>query len=1036
MIFEKKQIEKLINKMKSLEMPYLDLMFEKVLDMDVLKHNTEEHLRCVPQDVEWETIKKGDLWGGPFKTMWLKGSFQVPEEYDGRKLVLCSDIDAFECLAFINGKPGGLFNKDGQVKGANHSVILISQKAKAGHNYNIALECYAGTPCLGWAPYENYGKTKMPDEDYIRKYNGLSLCAIREDVAEFVFDLKTLNQLLQVSEETSAKRGEVLAALIEVYKEINQYPADVDELVWRPAMHRASEKMKTILSVANQNKADNVGLIGHAHLDTAWLWTVSETKRKCARTLSNALALMEWYPEYTFLQSSALHGAWMKKYYPSIFSDMKMRISQGRYEPNGAVWVECDCNITGAESMVRQFLWGQRFTHKEYGYKSDAFWLPDTFGYSAAIPQIMKGCDVKYFLTTKMEWNESNHFPYDSFTWRGQDGSEVLVHLNRMDSWPDVGEVTHHFNTLSDKHVSHQKLLAYGYGDGGGGPQYQMLEMARRTENLEGCPKASHTTVSNFMKGVEENQKNLPVWAGELYLELHRGTLTSIHDIKKSNRKAEIALREYEMISVIANAVNSIEINKSKIESLWETLLRNQFHDILPGTCIPEVYDIAIPENYALIETANIGTGNILSSLSKDDKSVSFINTLNWSRCAYVKGCFEGYLEDAEAQSVVDLDGNHHTLYKIQMPAMGSAVYKIGDVKTERESAFNYDGNVLDTPLARITFAQNGAISSLIDKNTKREICKEHAEPLNTFYIAQDVPNSWDNWDIDPDIELKMHAQMDLISSKVVSDGALQFRKENIYRIGQHSTITQHMIFSSDTLRVDFETKIDWKEKHTLLKVGFDVDILTSAMKNEMQFGYVERPTHSNTSWEAAKTELCNHKWSDISDNRYGVSLLNDCKYGISCKNSNIMLTLLKSGSHPDPRGDRGIHEFTYSLLPHDGAFSAQRVVHPAYEINIEPITVKGMVDIKPFLSVDETHIVVEAVKPAEDIDGYVIRLYECEKAAVSGVKVTFDKRPQAVYKTNMLEEIKEEIKVNQNSIELSFKPFEIKTILVANKPI
>ena len=329
MIFEKKQIEKLINKMKSLEMPYLELLFEKVFDIEVLKHETQEHFRCVPRNVEWESIKKGDLWGGPYKTMWLKGSFQVPEEYDGRKLVLCSDADAFECLAFINGKPGGLFNKDGQVHGANHSVVLISQNANAGENYDIALECYAGTPCLGWAPYENYGKAKMPDENYIRKYKGLSLCAIREDVADFVFDLKTVNQLLQVSDETSAKRGEVLAALIEAYKEINQYPIDVDEDVWRPAMHHATDKMNNILSDSNNAKSDYVGLIGHAHLDTAWLWTVSETKRKCARTLSNALALMDWYPEYTFLQSSALHGAWMKEYYPSIFSDMKMRISQG-----------------------------------------------------------------------------------------------------------------------------------------------------------------------------------------------------------------------------------------------------------------------------------------------------------------------------------------------------------------------------------------------------------------------------------------------------------------------------------------------------------------------------------------------------------------------------------------------------------------------------------------------------------------------------------------------------------------------------------
>ncbi|MCK5128336.1 MAG: alpha-mannosidase [Clostridiales bacterium] len=1032
MIYEKKQIAKFVDKMKNLEIPYFELLFEEIQEIDVKKHNTDNHFRQVPQDVSWEVIHKGDAWGGPFKTMWLKGEVVIPKEYSNRKIVLCSEIDAFECFAFINDKPSGLFNKDGSIRGGNHSIVLVSKNAKAGEKHDIALECYAGTPCLGWAPYENYGINRNPDDEFIRKYNGVTLCAIREDVAAFVFDLRTLNQLLEISDEQSIKRGEVLATLMNVYKEIHQYPIDVNESVWRPAMHRAHEIMKVLLSTKGNISTGNVGLIGHAHMDTAWLWTVEETKRKCGRTFSNALTLMDWYPEYTFIQSSSLHSAWMKEYYPTIFEDMKKRIAEGRYEPNGAVWVECDCNITGSESMIRQFLWGQRFTMKEFGYKSDSFWLPDTFGYSAAIPQIMKGCDVKYFLTTKMLWNESNHFPYDSFTWKGQDGSAVLVHLNRMDTWPGVKEISDHYNTLSDKHVTDQKLISYGFGDGGGGPQYQMLEMAKRAENIEGCPKAKHTTVSEFMQQLEKSQDDLPVWVGELYLELHRGTLTSIHDIKKSNRKAEIALREYEMMVVYANAYTQTIIDRDKLNSWWEVLLRNQFHDILPGTCIPEVYDIAIPENYNVVNESNSDTKDILAKLGKDENTISFINTLNWNRSAQVSAEIDGYLENVISQDIIDVDGNSHKTFNIDIPAMGSVTYKKSDTKVKTEDTpFIYSKNNLDTPILKVIFSDDGSIESLIDKSSNRELHREGAAGLNTLYIAEDVPYSWDNWDIDPDISLKMRREMNLISSKVVADGCLQFRIENEYKIGENSSIKQHIIFYSDTKQIDFETKVDWKERHTLLKVGFDVDILSSTVKNEMQFGYVERPTHSNTSWDAAKTDLCNHKWSDLSEGKYGIALLNDCKYGMSCENSNMMLTLMKSGSHPDPSGDIGVHKFTYALLPHDGYFSTENVVQPAYELNIAPLMTESNITIEPLVQTSKSNIIIESIKPAEDNDGFIVRMYECEKALTQNVEVKFGKTPKAVYETNMLEDIKSEISTEDNVIKITFKPFEIKTILV-----
>jgi alpha-mannosidase len=391
MIFEKKQIKKLVSKLKEIEKPYLGLMFEEIEDLDVVSYMTKEHLRNTPQNVEWAPIEKGQKWGGGFQNMWLKTSFEVPQEFAGRKIILNSSLDAFEWMVFVGDRPMGLFNKDGDVHGANHSVALLSKEAKSGESFDISLECYAGTPCLMYDAYENYGLDEMPEEKYIRTFNGVTACAIRDDVVKFLFDLKTLNQLIECTDQSSFRYGELLEAGMNVYKEICQDPLVVDEDVWRISVKKANMAMEEVLSAKNSSSQGKVGLIGHAHLDSAWLWTVEETKRKSARTFSNALSLMDWYPEYTFIQSSALHIAWMKEYYPSVFEEMKKRIAEGRYEPNGAVWVECDCNITGGEAMIRQFLFGQRYTMQEFGYKSDTFWLPDTFGYYSAIPQIIKG---------------------------------------------------------------------------------------------------------------------------------------------------------------------------------------------------------------------------------------------------------------------------------------------------------------------------------------------------------------------------------------------------------------------------------------------------------------------------------------------------------------------------------------------------------------------------------------------------------------------------------------------------------------------
>ena len=1032
MIYEAKQVKKLVDKMAALEQPYMELLFEPVAELDPVRYDTVEHLRSVPANVDWKPIKAGDTWGGPFQSMWLKACFTVPEEYAKLKLVLLSGINAYECMVFIDGKPTGLFNKDGDAMGGNHSIALISQRAETGTKYDIALECYAGTPCLGTLPYKNYGLSKMPDSDYVHTFESLSVCAIRDDVSDFLFNLRTANQLFLTLDENCGRRGEVLSCLMDAFCAVCQYPVDVEEKVWRNAMHKANGILFKILSVKNGSQAGGIGLVGHSHMDTAWLWTVEETKRKCARTFANALTLMDWYPEYTFIQSSALHGSWMRDYYPSIFETMKKRVADGRYEPNGAAWVEFDCNITGGEAMVRQFLLGQLFTQQEFGYISDAFWLPDAFGYNAAIPQIMKGFGIKYFLTTKMEWNESNKFPYQSFVWKGMDGSEALCHLNRLQVWPDVKTIVANFDGLPDKHASCAKLVSYGFGDGGGGPQYQMLEMAKRITDLKGCPPAKHTTVSKFMQELEKEQKNLPVWSGEMYLERFRGTLTMMHNIKRSNRKAEIALRQFEALAVFVDLNAGIKFDKSKLTDWWKVLLMNQFHDILPGTCIPEVNDIAISQNYGLIEKVEKGSKDILSSMTGNKNAVTLFNSLNWKRSGQVLLDMKDGIRGAMTQRITDVEGKSILAARLELPAMLAKTYETCSETSEGQSPFRLSGNLLETPFASVKFYKDSSITSFIDKKSGRELCRAGGVPLNTFYLAEDVPLTYDNWDIDSDIFMKMAPHMNLLSRKVICDGLLQLRIESEYKIGTKSVLKQHMVFYSDTPRVDFETVLDWHEKHQLLKVGFDVDILATTIRNEIQFGHVERPTHNNTSWDVAKNEVCNHKWSDLSEARFGVALLNDCKYGISCKGSDMRLSLIKGGCRPDPRGDEGLHRFTYSLLPHEGAFCAENVVRHAYELNIQPILASGdLVACNSICLVDAENVIIEALKPAERGEGYIVRLYECERSAISCTKIVFGIAPKEVYEADMLENRQRKLHIEDSSVTVSFRPFEIKTLLV-----
>ncbi|MCL6460217.1 MAG: hypothetical protein K6T85_19685, partial [Gorillibacterium sp.] len=681
---------------------------------------TSEYLHEVPQGNErWPQAERGLKWGKEWGSAWFKGTYQVPDELNGKKVFVTAQTAAVETLFWIDGKPRGIFTHAIEAENrGNHHTLLLTPEAEAGVSYELAFEAYAGHPCVGTQPYDTFQLNDDLHKPFERTFQSIDIMTCREDVKNFVFDLRTLNQLSSSQMVDDFRRVNIVNGLLTMFTFLVQSPEEVSEQSWRTGIAQASEIMQPLLARRNAESAPNAGLIGHSHMDTAWLWTIDETIRKCARTYSNVLSLMEQYPEYTFIQSSALHAEFMRRYYPDIFAGMKARIQEGRWEPNGGVWIECDCNLVSGESLVRQFLKGQRYTREHFGYTADTFWLPDTFGYSAAIPQILANVHIKYFLTTKLSWNDTNQFPYETFIWRGLDGTSVLTHFNTTHCWPDAETVINRTygtsknkeiiqNNIQHKQVNDSRLISYGFGDGGGGPQYEMIEAARRLADVEGAPKAKHTTVSKFMKQLDETAVNPPLYVGELYFEGHRGTLTQMHQIKRNNRKAEFALRNLEFVQVW-NWLNELGAPSKRAGELYEILLINQFHDILPGTSLPEVNDRAIREVGEVIREAEEMTTDMLSKLmAVEADNITFLNTLSWARTGTlaIRECHAGLIPADPAlgsQRIIDGFGQNQLLIDgLKIPPMGvhSLALKPG-MLNEVKSPFQMTGKQLETPFA------------------------------------------------------------------------------------------------------------------------------------------------------------------------------------------------------------------------------------------------------------------------------------------------------------------------------------------------
>jgi len=977
----------------------------------------------MPEDAQFGPMPEDMRWGGEGAYGWFKGTFTVPEALDGRALYLWPKTKYYEAMLWLNGEPHGIFTPEEPPNMVGlHFTGCITTCARAGETLELVLECYAFHDMPGTMPF-----AQESFKDYTYPIGPMDVCTRDEEFAAFQYDLQTLLELTDVLPETDFRRAEVDNALCEAHRRLLYDPASCSDADFRAALRDAHPLLLDQLEKRNAGTTAFVGLTGHSHMDTAWLWPIAETEKKCARTFANQLNLMEQYDEYRFIQSSAYHADIIRREYPGLFRRIAQAVREGRWEPNGGVWVECDCNLTGGEYMIRQFLWGQRFTREHFGYTSDCFWLPDTFGYAYALPQIIKGCGVNYFLTTKMDWNDTTRFPYTSFYWQALDGTQVLTHLNRIERGPSpiwLEKLTTGGEKIKEPWVSNMRLHSYGHGDGGGGPHESMIEMSRRVRDLQGVARSEYISVSAFMQRLEETIVRPTVYADELYLEGHRGTLTNQHQIKRNNRKAEIALHDLELALVLRAVQAAVVADGEAIRPLMNDLLVRQFHDILPGTCIHAAHAEALAVVGNVIRSAGQMTQEMLGT---SGGGAALYNTLGFPRedTLYLPAKAAG-VAGAKAQRFSSLDGEALLAVSgLALPALGTQALSYTDAPCGDASPFTLKDDRLQTPFAEIRFDQNGFIASMTDRRTGRELVQ--GLPFNTFLMAEDIPAKWDAWDVDADLHEKFRPCATLVSREVIADGPVELRIRSTYRLTELSTITQDMVFDAASPMISFDTVMDWQEEHRFLKTAFDTALLCDGARSEIQFGHIRRSNRRSTDAEKARHEVCNHKFTDLSEASYGIALLNDCKYGLSVSGGSMRLSLHKGGMRPDKEGDKGIHRCRYAVLPHAAPFGAQSVIRPAYAFNYAPIVIQGGAAPVSLAAIDRSNIVIEAVKPCEDAArAYIVRLYEA-MGDYTTASMTFGHPVTSVQECNMLEE--EQAAADARA--LTFRPFEIKTIKV-----
>lgn len=1017
----------------------------------------------------WEEFSRGQLWGGHREYYWFETEVCIPEAFAGERVV----------YELKTGREGGwdatnpqfsIYVNGRLIQGldVNHREVLLTECAQAGERFQILLSAFTGD--------QNFrlqldSALKTLDRKTERYYYDLevpyrTVCLLAEDDPAYLEVLPVLNEslnLLDFRKEGSDAYYESLDGAQEyLSRELYQKRCHGEQL---PVMY----------------------CVGHTHIDCAWLWTLRVTEDKAVRSFSTVLELMRQYPEYLFMSSQPQLYQYVKKNAPEIYGQIRQRVQEGRWEPEGGMFVEADCNLASGESLARQFLYGKRFFKKEFGVDNVILWLPDVFGYSAALPQIMQKCGLKYFMTTKISWNEFNKMPYDTFEWEGIDGSRVLTHFVPTRDYHkgavEGGFETEHFTSYngylnpsqikggwkrySQKDLNQEALCCFGFGDGGGGPTRDMLENHKRLmQGIPGAPRTKMSAARQFFETLEEhvrNKKNLPLWVGELYLEYHRGTYTSMARNKRYNRKSEFAYQNAEFYAFLDQAVCGSAYPEERLRSGWETILKNQFHDILPGSSIREVYEDSQREYENILKDGGdiLRTAlghlteaiqapvqpSIQSSLDSlvvfqpNSKTAADLVSFVLPKTGAAYG--EAFNETSGGVSYEVYDGEERL--PVQRAADGAWIftakslpgkgYKTFTVKAAAASAASSDcasagehfmepsrelrvserSHSMENAYFQLIWTGQGEFAQIYDKRAKRQVLKP-GQAGNVMVSYEDRPHNYDAWDVNCYYTEKSWPVDQVTSMEIIERGPVRatLRIEKSYL---DSVIVQYVSLYRDLPRIDIRNEIDWKEHQIFLKNYFPVDVHTNEATFDIQYGNVKRDTHNNTSWDAAKFEVCHHKWADVSEDGYGVSILNDCKYGISVRNGVIGLSMLKSAVYPNPEADKEHHTFTYSIYPHIGGWQQAGTAAQAYQLNNPCIPVwkkagKSQETLQPeasFVLSSQENVVIEAVKKAEDSKELIVRVYECCNRRTQA-SLTFLWELSAAVECNMLEEVEEAV--------------------------
>ncbi|MGG1518187.1 alpha-mannosidase [Paenibacillus oryzisoli] len=1015
-----------------------------------------------PENAEWRTMFHGERWRGWDLTAWLKTEVTIPAEWKGKKSLGLFDFgktgaghnSGFESLVYLNGEPY-------QGVGGNHPEVFFTEEL-IGQKVELLFKVWTGLNGM------------TGDKSILEHQVQVStLALLEEDTDDLYYTASAVLQTIQVLGDNSWEQKSLLRALDLAFHLIDwRVPGD-DKFY--ASVKEANAKLKAELALIPKHHEVTVRCIGHTHIDVAWLWRLKHTREKSARSFSTVLRFMEQYPEYTFLQTQPQLYEYLEADYPKLYSQIAERIQEGRWEAGGAMWLESDCNVPSGESLVRQLVYGMRFFEQRFGAKCEYLWLPDVFGYSWALPQILLKAGLRYFMTTKISWNVYNRFPHDTFYWQGIDGSQILTHYittTAPDAEPGTTFYTYNglvtpetatsvWDNYQDKELNRNMLLSFGYGDGGGGPTRTMLEIRRRLEDMPGLPKVTVGRADEYFNELEETvastDRYVHKWDGELYLELHRGTYTSQAYNKKMNRRMENLLHDAEMIATFLGTLAGFaSYPQTQIHESWKIVLRNQFHDILPGSSIEEVYKdcrIEYAEAERLATEAKLGSLQGLAGLIRGGASSSWmvVNTLPWERKDHImlpwepdfegKGWVDADGSALQTQRVADAEQGDVLLIEVDhIPAFGYTMIHCENVVLDlpAESRIQVTSRSAVTPLYDIEWNAYGQLTRLFDKRLARDVLAA-GEIGNRFDVHEDKPLANDAWDIDIFYYEKVRNITDLMSVEAVEQGALRTVIRFTWAYEQ-SQLVQDMVLYPDNPRIDFKTWANWQERQQLLKVAFPVDVRATKATYEIQFGNVERPTHWNTSWDLASFETCAHRWVDLSERGFGVSLLNDCKYGHDVRDNVLRLTLLKSAINPDPTADLGEHTFTYSLLPHAGDWFTAGTSIEAHKLNSKTSVSKlpagsiGSEQKLPawqsFFACYSKNVIVDTIKKAEDSDAWIVRCYEYgNQRGTVGFISSF--AIAKVEEVNLMEREEQAMTHDVKGFTAYFKPYELKTFRI-----